>query len=282
MRHALRAQRYAQPSWSILDHPRWSDKAPARAGSAPGRDPVDAPHRRLDEGLSSWEERWDRLADLVIASLIGAWAVQKLASAFPGLAGHPLPIAIETTPLALAVLIALAVRFAVETLVIHLYPERLNRVLPAKVPSPGRYQQLAASAVRTGIFLLIAIPFVGSRWQLYGGAALFLVPQLLKIVEHRFPNRPGVYAVLPRGIVKTVIMLFVGRWFGTLVTGHLLHDPRQLLADAFGILSLPGLALSLLDLVGREGHRRELTWWHRVAGVAVLAVGVLFVLGFVG
>jgi hypothetical protein len=93
------------------------------------------PLRRTPE--STWQERWDRLADLVIASLIGAWAVQKLAAAFPGLAGHPLPIATETTPLALAVLIALLARFAVETLVIHLYPERLNRVLPATVPSAG-------------------------------------------------------------------------------------------------------------------------------------------------
>jgi hypothetical protein len=134
--------------------------------------------------------------------------------------------------------------------------------------------------VRTAVFLLIAIPFVGSRWQLYAGAALFLIPQLLKLVENRFPNWPGVYAVLPRGILKTVIMLFVGKWFGTLVTDHLLHDPRQLIADAFVILSLPGLVLSLLDLVGRDGARCRLTWWHRIAGAGVLAVGVLFVLGF--
>jgi hypothetical protein len=218
---------------------------------------------------------------MVIASLVGAWAVQKLASALPGLAGHALPISGQTTVLALVVLATLTGRFLAESLVTRLYPQRLEQVLPATVPRASPRQRLGATAVRTGLFLLVAIPFIGSRWQLYVGAVLFLVPQLLSIVESRFPNWPGVYAVLPRGILKTVLMLFFGKAFGTLVTSHL-HDPRQLIADAFVLLALPGLALSLLDLVARDGRKRELTWLHRIAGTAVLVVGVLFVLGYVG
>jgi hypothetical protein len=226
-------------------------------------------------------DRWDRLADLVIASLVGAWAVQKLASAFPGLAGRPLPIAGQTTTLALVVLAALLGRFVVESLVARLYPQRLAQVLPAGVPFSSPRQRLAASALRTGIFLLVAIPFVGSRWQLYVGAALFLLPQVLAIFEDRLPTWAGLDAVLPRGILKTVLMLLVGRWFGSLVASQI-HDPRQLIANAFVLLSLPGLALSLLDIVGRDGAKRELTWRHRIGGAAVLATGVLFVLGYVG
>jgi hypothetical protein len=226
-------------------------------------------------------DRWDRLADLVIASLVGAWAVQKLASALPGLAGHPLPVSGQTSALALVVLATLTGRFLAESLVTRLYPNRLTQVLPAKVPFASPRQRLAATAVRTGLFLLVAIPFIGSRWQLYVGAVLFVVPQVLSIFENRFPNWPGVYAVLPRGILKTVLMLFFGKAFGTLVTSHL-HDPRQLIADCFVLLALPGLILSLLDLVARDGAKRELTWLHRIGGTAVLLVGVLFVLGYVG
>jgi hypothetical protein len=226
-------------------------------------------------------DRWDRLADMVIASLVGAWAVQKLASALPGLAGHPLPVSGQTGALALVVLASLTGRFLAESLVTRLYPQRLAQVLPATVPFASPRQRLGACVVRTGIFLLVAIPFIGSRWQLYVGAVLFLVPQVLSIVESRFPNWPGVYAVLPRGILKTVLMLFAGKGFATLVTSHL-HDPRQLIADAFVLLALPGLALSLLDLVARDGEKRELTWRHRIAGTALLVVGVLFVLGYVG
>ncbi|HEY2703636.1 MAG TPA: hypothetical protein VGL20_08100, partial [Candidatus Dormibacteraeota bacterium] len=226
-------------------------------------------------------ERWDRLADLVIASLVGAWAVQKLASALPGLAGHALPVSSQTGALALVVLAALTGRFLAESLVTRLYPQRLAQVLPAKVPFASPLQRLGATAVRTGLFLLVAIPFIGSRWQLYVGAVLFVVPQVLSIFESRFPNWPGVYAVIPRGILKTVLMLFFGKAFGTLVTSHL-HDPRQLIADCFVLLALPGLVLSLLDLVARDGTRRELTWLHRIGGTAVLLVGVLFVLGYVG
>ena len=71
-------------------------------------------------------ESWERAADFVIASLIGAWAVQKIVLALPGLAGAQLPISAHADLAALCVLAALVGRLVFETIAAHLYPRRLD------------------------------------------------------------------------------------------------------------------------------------------------------------
>jgi hypothetical protein len=45
------------------------------------------------------------------------------------------------------------------------------------------------------------------------------------------------------------------------------------------VLALPATGISLVEIVGREGESRTETWVHQLAGVAILILGVLFVLG---
>jgi hypothetical protein len=222
-------------------------------------------------------EHWDRLADIVIASLVGAWAVQKILEGLPGLSGLELPIADHAGAAALVVLAALAVRMMVETLAAHWYPQRLSRVQPAELPGSGRRQYLAAKALTLAIFLFAAVPYVGLCWQLYVGATLFILPQLLDLWQDIFPNSPRLHIVLPHGIVKIVSMLFIGAFFASLV---LAHGPpgQELIRESFVLLSLPGFALSLLNLAGRDGPDRELHWRDQFLGSIVLVIGVLFVL----
>jgi hypothetical protein len=224
------------------------------------------------------EERWDRAADFIIASLIGAWAVQKIVTGLPGLAGYALPIAAKADVVALVVLIALLVRIAAESIAATFYPQRLGVVQPASMPRSGARQRMVATILRSAVFVFVAAAVVGPSWQLVVGGALFLVPQMLSIHEHRFHNIPSLYRVLPRGLLKIVVMLLVARWFGSLVLGTI-HDHRDALADAFVLLAIPGAVLSLLDLFGREGNTSPLRWRHRFAGTAVLLVGVLLVFG---
>jgi hypothetical protein len=47
------------------------------------------------------------------------------------------------------------------------------------------------------------------------------------------------------------------------------------------LLALPGLTLSLLGLVGREGGAGATSWGHRAAGSLVLVAGLALVLGYV-
>ncbi|HXA28522.1 MAG TPA: hypothetical protein VN193_07220 [Candidatus Angelobacter sp.] len=222
-------------------------------------------------------EQWDRSADVVIAALVGAWAVQKIVAALPGLSGHQLAIAAHADTVAWVVLGATALRWLAEIVVANLYPRRLATVMPLTVPPSSSLQRLVAAAVRTAVFVFVAIAFVGPRWQLYVGAALFMLPHVLLAYESRLPNWPRLYSVLPRGMVKAVVVLLAATGLGWLVKANV-HDPALLLADAFVLLSIPGVVVSSLDVVGRQGRQRQLDWWDRAAGTALLGVGVVFVL----
>jgi hypothetical protein len=222
-------------------------------------------------------EQWDRFADVVIAALVGAWAVQKIVTALPGLAGRPLEIAAHADAIALVVLVAMAARWCAESVVANLYPRRLALVMALTVPPSPIRQRLVATALRTVLFVFVAIAFVGQRWQLYVGAALFMVPHVLLSYESRLPNWPRLYTVLPRGMVKVVVVLLAATGLGWLAK-HNIHDPVQLLGDAFVLLAIPGVVVSSLDVLGRQGVQRRLRWWDRAAGTALLGVGVLFVL----
>jgi hypothetical protein len=58
----------------------------------------------------TFADSWDRATDFVIGSLVGAWAVQKLVLALPGLRGMDLAIAHHADTAAFFVLGALALR----------------------------------------------------------------------------------------------------------------------------------------------------------------------------
>ncbi|MDQ1522005.1 MAG: hypothetical protein QOI55_3078, partial [Actinomycetota bacterium] len=237
------------------------------------------PFRRV--ASNDGNRMWWRAGDFVIASLVGAWVAQKMVGALPGLSGLELPIAKHADLIALVVLATLLFRLSTESLCAAWYPDRLAAVQPASVPRSGTAQRLFALALRSAIFVFAAIAFVGNCWQLWVGAALFVVPQLVGFAEDRLPNVARLYAVLPRGILKTVVMLFVGAWFGRLVSAHV-DDPRRLIADGFVLLALPGLAFTALAFVGRDGKARTMRWQHHLAGAAVLLVGVLSVRGVIG
>ena len=236
------------------------------------------PFRR--PAAASAQDRWARLGDWVIGPLLGAWAAQKMVGALAGLAGRQLPFAAMADEAAVVVLVALVARMALESLCGAWYPERLQAVAPEKIPFCGPAQRVAATLLRAAIFVLAAAAFLGNVWQLWVGTVMFVVPQLLKIVEHRFPNFPAVYRALPKGVVKTVVMMVLGTWFGRWVAG-LVDDPARLLADGFVILALPGLVLSCVDLVGRDGADRNLGGRDHVVGAGFVAAGVLLALGIV-
>jgi hypothetical protein len=227
----------------------------------------------------SLEESWDRAADFVIGSLVGAWAVQKLVLALPGLRGMELPIAAHADTAAFCVLAALGVRLAAETIASHLYPRRLDVSEAGDVPQPGRLQRLGASAVRTAIFVFFAYIVVGPSWQLWVAAELFVVPQILAVYEEHLPNSPKLFRGLPKGLVRLVLMLFVATAVGALLLRTMDEHSDTFLADSFVILALPGFLLSLLSLVGREGDPPAIGWSKRIAGIAILLAGILLVLG---
>ncbi|MEV6926313.1 MBG domain-containing protein [Dactylosporangium sp. NPDC051485] len=221
---------------------------------------------------------WTRGADVLIASLMGGWAVQKAVGALSGLAGHHLPITASADRIALAALVTIAGRIALETVAAWAYPQRLGEVRPEKLPKPGAVQRLAAIGLRTAVFVFVSVSFLGAPWQLWAGTVLFIVPQVLSVYEDKFPNRPKLFRVLPKRIVKTVFMILIGT-LASLALAKLIHDPESRIVNGFVLLTLPGLAFSLIELFGREGETKEQSWPRELAGGAVVAIGIVAALG---
>jgi hypothetical protein len=233
------------------------------------------PFRRSVLGRSG-TYRWDRLADGVIAALIAGWAVQKTAKGMPGLSGLDLPIAHDAGRLAVLAIAAVLVRVAIEEWCAWRYPLRLSAVATGKLPTAGTGQRLFATLVRTALFVFLAAAFLGECRELWVGAALFALPQMLTIFEDSFPNSSRLHAVLPEGVVKVLVMLVVGTLFGHLVHS-MLHSPERMLRDGFVLMALPALLLSLLALVGRDGPAARWTWLRQAIGAVVVAATVWLV-----
>ena len=214
---------------------------------------------------------WDRIADAVIATLIAGWAVQKTVGGLPGLSGLDLTIAERADALAIVAMAAVVARVLIEELAAWRYPLRLGAVATGKLPFAGPGQRLFATGLRTVLFVFLAYAFIGSCWQLWVGAVLFFVPQVLSIYERSFPNSERLNALLPEGIVKVLVMLIVGVLFGRLVFS-ILDDPDSILRNGFILLSLPGLALSLIGLFGHDGPDRKWTWPRQALGAVILVV----------
>ncbi|WP_164512417.1 hypothetical protein [Nocardioides baekrokdamisoli] len=214
---------------------------------------------------------WDRWADTVIAALFAGWAVQKVVRGLPGLSGLDLPIGRHSSELALLAMATVVVRVALEEWAAHAYPLRLAVVSIGKLPSPGAGQKYFATLVRTVLFVFLAVAFIGNCWQLWVGAALFLLPQVLGIHEKSFPNSERLHRLLPVGVLKTLVMLLIGTFFVRWVFSWL-HDPSRMLRDGFVLLALPGLALSLIGLFGHDGPDQRWTWRRQLLGVLIVAV----------
>lgn len=230
------------------------------------------PFRRSTDRGSQYA--WDRVADTVIGTLTAGWAVQKTIGGMPGLSGLDLPIADKAGTIAIIAMAAVVARVLVEEFAAWRYPLRLTAVQKGKMPFAGSRQRIFATGLRTVLFVFLSIAFIGNCWQLWVGAVLFLVPQLLSIYERKFPNSERLHGLLPSGIFKTLLMLIIGSFFAKLVFS-ILTNPDSMLRNGFILMTIPGLILSALGLFGHDGPDPTWTWPKQFLGVGIL-VAILY------
>ena len=223
---------------------------------------------------------WERGADFLVVSLIGAWAVQGIVLALPGLAGVELPIAVHADTFALLVLGALVLRLGLETLASHLYPLRLDSTAAADLPSPSELVLIGSGLSRTAIYAFLAYVLIGGVWQLWVSSALFALTQIIGVVAERFPNYPRLYRMLPKGLTQLTVFLFVYTIAWLLMLRWLDADSEAFFANVLVGYGLLGLLLPVPLLLGRSGEPRSIGWGKRFVGLAVLVIAVLQVRGY--
>jgi len=221
---------------------------------------------------------WERLVDLVVVPLLGAWAGMNIAMALPSLGGSAFPIADRAELVGLVILLSLLAKVGVEEAAARWFPERMAAAVPRRTATPGVSQRVVSAFARTAAFLFVSAAFVGNVWQLWVAGALFLIPPLLAPLANRLPNDARLWQVLPDGVPKVGVLLLVS-WAISSVALTRLGDSAAYAQVAFVVLAVPGFVLSILGLVARGPRDAEvrwyrqpsLTWFYRVGGIVVLA-----------
>ncbi len=222
---------------------------------------------------------WERGADFVVVALIGAWAVQRIVIALPGLAGVELPIADHANDIAEIVLAALVVRLALETIASHMYPMRLDIAVAGEFPTPSKATLIGSAVGRSAIYCFLAYILIGYCWQLWASTGLFLLTQLIWVYPEKFPNSPALYRALPKGVTQLVVFLFAYTIAWLLMSETLLDiESESFFPNVFVGYGLLGLLLPMPLLFGRAGEARKIGWGKRLVGLGILVLGVVQVL----
>jgi len=235
------------------------------------------PFRRL---VRNEDDKWERITDYALGTLLTFWVITKMVAAMNGLARLELPITNYGTELAWIAVVLLIVRVGLEDIAVEHYPMRL-RALHVEIKKPSQSQKVRSLGFKIVVFFIMAAPFVGSLLNLVLGTILFALPQITSLsLEDNLPKKK-IY--LPKGVFKTVVMIFVMALAANLIEGAF-SSPEAFLKWSFVVMALPGFILHYLDAISDEP---ETDWkttengrkLYRAGGVVIFMLMVLVVSG---
>ena len=235
------------------------------------------PFRRL---VRNQDDKWERITDYALGTLLTFWVITKMVAAMNGLARLELPITNYGTELALIAAALLIVRVGLEDIAVEHYPMRL-RTLHVEINTPTQSQKVRTLVFKIAVFFIMAAPFVGSTLNLILGTLLFAIPQITSLsLEDNLPKKK---LYLPKGVFKTVVMIFVMALASNLIEGAF-SSPEAFLKWSFVVMALPGFILHYLDAISDQP---ETDWkttengrkLYRAGGVVVFILMVLVVKG---
>jgi hypothetical protein len=235
------------------------------------------PFRRL---VRTQDDMWERITDYALGTLLTFWVITKMVAAMNGLARLELPITKHGTQLAWIAAALLIIRVALEDIAVEHYPMRL-RALHVEIKSPSHSQKVRSLIFKIFVFFIMAAPFVGSLLNLVLGTILFAIPQITSLsLEDNLPKKK---LYLPKGVFKTVVMIFVMALVSNMIEGAF-SSPETFLKWSFVVMALPGFFLHYLDAItdipetdwkSTENGRKI----YRIGGVIIFVLMVLVVKG---
>jgi hypothetical protein len=238
--------------------------------------------RPLTRSVKNFSNLWERGTDYVLASLLTGWSVSKLVEALPGLSKLTLPIVDHAGQIGVIAGLAVACRLLIEEFAWYFYPSRLAK-LTTELKKPGLVQELRSIFFKTGVFYLLAEPFIGFNKYLLAGCGVFILPQLLSLVSHKFPKANILDQIVPRGAFRIVFFSFVSI-FAVSYLKTLDLSPSDFILTSFVFLPLPVLAFALIDMFSGQRpfditKNPKFRYLYRALGLIVLGILTIIVLG---
>jgi hypothetical protein len=229
--------------------------------------------RPLRRDLEDWSAT-ERAADIAIAALFSAFAIQGIFAALDGLSQQKTVLATYGLHFSVIAAGAIAIRFLCEDVARKLAPARLNYLVPTKKLSHEHSYFAASLLIRVALFLIFLYGFFGMSWQIFVAIVMLLIPQLLKHTNKDLPNIPALFQIVPSGLPQMVIMGFVGvlvsSWVNSL---PLVAEDRS--KTIVILLGIPGLILGILKSFGREPAEGDVKWYCRPRAKTIYYVGGL-------
>lgn len=211
-----------------------------------------------------------RLFDYLVVPAFVSFAAQSVYGALNGLSGLAVVDGREANMLRWLCLGLAAGRMLLEDAAGAWFPTRRA----AASLAVERSTMAAVPYVNVGlmlcIYVLTAGPYMGAGSRTWIVMGLMSLVPLVKIHRDKLPNIAAIHRWFPRGILRSVIMLYAmayyGRWAIDLANG----DARA----AVPLTLLPAIAIGLVDCFGRTGG----TWsdWRLKNAVGVILWGVSF------
>jgi hypothetical protein len=238
--------------------------------------------RPLTRSVKNFSNLWERGTDYVLASLLTGWSVSKLVEALPGLSKLTLPIVDHSGQIGVIAGLAVASRLLIEEIAWYLYPARLAK-LSTTLKKPGLIQELRSIAFKTGIFYLLAEPFIGFNEYLLAGCGVFILPQILGLISDKFPKVNILDQIVPRGAFRIVFFSFLSI-FAVSYLKTLELSPSDFILTSFVFLPLPVLVFALIDMFSGQRpfditKNPKFRFFYRTLGLIILGILILIVLG---
>lgn len=218
--------------------------------------------RPLRREVSSFAERWERITDYLLASVLTGWTVSKMVGSLESLAGIQLPITAYAFSIGAWSASAVFIRLVGEDIATYFYPRRLAELHP-ELREPRKVQSWTLLIFNTGVFIFLAEPFIGNSVQLWLGVMLFVFPKIMSLtLRNNLPKSKALYKFLPKGALKLIVMVLIGslfaRWMQTLIP-----NPREYVKWGFVLLGIPSLTFQMVSFFGD----RSLSTSWKVAGM---------------
>ncbi len=232
---------------------------------------------------------WERLADVVLGSLITGWAIKTIVISLDGFAHLKLPLHSHAQSLGIASGLAIAVRYLLEGYVSGKNQYYLAYLSPKILHQQSPNWRLIGWFVKGSIFLFFTISFLGMTWHLWAGVAMVMFPVLAKTVKEKLPNSTILFQLIPVGLPALLFMIFVGKVY-TPYINSLDLDPETATRTLFVLAGLPGLVISSLKLFGRSPSEGDTRWYlrekmrsfYRITGALFALIYITYLTGLAG
>jgi hypothetical protein len=235
------------------------------------------------------EDRWERLTDVVVGSIITGWAIRCMVAALDGFAHLRLPLHQYAGELGVIAGIAVALRYLIEEFVNRKNHYYLAYLSPRSLNELNPNLRIVGWFVKGILFIFFAVSFLGITWQLWTALTLLMIPQLVKAIKEKLPNSPILFQILPVGVPALVVMIAVGHFYASFINSLDL-EPASASRTVFLLAAIPGFIITLLKFFGRSPIEGDVRWYrranmkniYRLGGTALFVTYSAITFGLVG